>query len=295
MSKYGPFTPYPQLSLFSIKNRNDNLSLNDNTILTVHYKSDENKTSFIINGSFFNDDMKECSEVKVERTFNDFEKLQKDIVNRIGWKIPLLPPESRIVNKPDGNLALEKYLTLLLETENKDETIQLKELNKFLEIDAKKIILPSETIDEQSEKIEEIKTYKAELVSDEDFEKETEEEVSSSQNKKQEKNMDSAKAGALAGLILGGIPGALVGGLVGGAAASREDTIGDVARTAGKATSVAAKRLDELNKRYRITDTAAESLREGFRKFKKTIDDLDEDLSFEDKQFPDSDGKKREK
>ena len=281
-TKHHSFLSHRCLKLAFSKNK-DAVSLNDNTILTVSYKSNDDKNIFIINGSFFDDNMNECLEVKVERTFKDFEKLQKDIVNRIGWKIPLLPPESTVVNKPDGNLALEKYLALLLETEVKDETIRLRELNKFLEITSRT---------RQNEEIEQIKTYKAEIVSDDEFERETDDD---DDDRKEDKKMDSAKAGALAGLILGGIPGALVGGLVGGAAASREDTIGDVARTAGKATSVAAKRLEDLNQRYRITETAADSLKKGFQKFKKVIDELDEDLSSEEKPFPDPDDDKTKK
>ena len=280
------FSSNSHLRLYSSNSRNKISSLNDNTILTISYKSNENKSSFIINGSFFDDDLKEYSEVNVERSYKDFEKLQKDIVNRIGWKIPLLPPESTVINKIDGNLILEQYLSLLLETEVKDETIQLKELNKFLEIKPKSSSITSASEDEN----EDIKTYKAELVTDDEFDEDSQDRSS---KKEEDKNMNSAKAGALAGLLLGGIPGALVGGLVGGAAASRDDTVGDVARTAGKVTSIAAKRLDDLNKRYRITDTAAESIKKGFQKFKKSIDELDEDLSPEDKPFPDPNDDKK--
>merc|ERR1712146_132630 len=130
-----------------------------------------------------------------------------------------------------------------------------------------------------------IKTYRAELVTDLEFDEDSKDRSS---EKGDDKNLNSAKAGALAGLLLGGIPGALVGGLVGGAAASRDDTIGEVARTAGKATSIAAKRLDVLNKRYLITDAAADNIKKGFRKLKKTIDELDDDLYPEDKPFPDA-------
>lgn len=86
-------------------------------------------------------------------------------------------------------------------------------------------------------------------------------------------------AGGVAGFFLGGPFGAMLGAAAANAASQRSDGVGDVARTAGKATSVVIRQAQKLDSRYDITGRTKVVLKKGFDAVKRTIDTLDEKTS----------------
>jgi hypothetical protein len=83
-------------------------------------------------------------------------------------------------------------------------------------------------------------------------------------------------AGGVAGFFLGGPFGAMLGAAAANAASQREDGVGEVARTAGKAANVAIRQAQKLDSRYDITGKAASALKKGFQGVKNAVDKLDE-------------------
>ena len=83
-------------------------------------------------------------------------------------------------------------------------------------------------------------------------------------------------AGGVAGFFFGGPFGAMLGAAAANAASQREDGVGDVARTAGKAANVAIRQAQKLDSRYDITGKAKEVVKKGFGAVKSAVDKLDE-------------------
>lgn len=83
-------------------------------------------------------------------------------------------------------------------------------------------------------------------------------------------------AGGVAGFFIGGPFGAMLGAAAANAASQREDGVGDVARTAGKAANVAIRQAQKLDARYDITGKAKDALKKGFSGIKAAVDSLDE-------------------
>lgn len=86
----------------------------------------------------------------------------------------------------------------------------------------------------------------------------------------------AAVAGGVVGFMLGGPLGAMLGAGMGGLAANRQDTAGEVARTAGKAANIAIKKVKDIDSRYEVTRKAGQLLKEGFGKVKEVVDTIDE-------------------
>jgi len=58
--------------------------------------------------------------------------------------------------------------------------------------------------------------------------------------------------------------------------ANRGDVIGDAAKTAGKATNIAVKKVKEVDDRYRITERVTDVVKKGVSKVKAAVDSLDQ-------------------
>jgi hypothetical protein len=91
---------------------------------------------------------------------------------------------------------------------------------------------------------------------------------------KDDKDLKKASqiAGAAAGFFMGGPVGAGLGWMIAASTSERDDTLGDLTRTAGKATKVALKQVQRLNERYDLTERGKQILKKGFDNVKTVID-----------------------
>ncbi|CAN0017452.1 unnamed protein product, partial [Choristocarpus tenellus] len=70
-----------------------------------------------------------------------------------------------------------------------------------------------------------------------------------------------AVAGAVVGALLGGPFGALMGSLAGSAAAGRDDTVGEVAKSAGAVADAALEKARQLEREYSVSERAGQAAR----------------------------------
>lgn len=83
-------------------------------------------------------------------------------------------------------------------------------------------------------------------------------------------------AGATAGFVLGGPFGAALGALAANSASARDDSLGDLTRTAGKGVMAAVKQVKRLNDRYDLTERGKDIFKKGVDTVKNVVDKLDE-------------------
>jgi hypothetical protein len=98
----------------------------------------------------------------------------------------------------------------------------------------------------------------------------------------QEKDAKDVKKGALlagaaAGFFLGGPFGAALGAFAASSATQRDDTLGDLTRSAGKATNMALKQVKRINEKYDLTERGKDLFKQGVNTVKNVVDKMDDD------------------
>lgn len=189
----------------------------------------------------------------LEKTYSDFEEWGYGANQRLKFSLPPLPPRDLCTV-----LQLEEYLNKAIQLEPVWRSQQ--ELAFFA--------VPRAVLD--AEEDDATPTYKPDVY-----------DVDGTPLRGEVRDQQDVKkaatiAGGVAGFFLGGPVGAMLGAAAANAASQREDGVGEVVKTAGKATNVAIRQVQKLDSRYDLSGKAKDALRKGFDGIKKAVDSLDE-------------------
>eukprot|EP00624_Nannochloropsis_granulata_P000598 evm.model.NODE_12390_length_20121_cov_16.951593.3 len=192
----------------------------------------------------------------VTKTWLDIDEWQTQANKKLGFVLPPLPSQELSA----GNiLLLEAYLNQVVQNDalwrgSSDATSLLA----FFQ-------LPTSVTEDMS-----TPTYSVDVF-----------DVDGTQIRGEEKTAKDVKTGALlagatAGFFLGGPFGAALGALAANSASSRDDSLGDLTRTAGKGFNVAVKQVRRFNDRYDLTERGKEIFRKGVNTVKNVVDKMEE-------------------
>lgn len=192
----------------------------------------------------------------VTKTWLEIDKWQLQANRKLGFVLPPMPPQESSAN---NILLLEAYLNQVVQTDalwasNSDAIALLA----FFQ-------LPASVREDMA-----TPTYSVDVF-----------DVDGTQIRGEEKTAKDVKTGALlagaaAGFFLGGPFGAALGALAANSASSREDSLGDLTRTAGKGFNVAVKQVKRFNERYDLTERGKEIFKKGVNTVKNVVDKLEE-------------------
>lgn len=191
----------------------------------------------------------------LEKTYAEIEEWGYVANTRLRFSLPPLPPKDLCTV-----LQLEEYL---------NRAIQLEPVWRS-QPDLAFFSVPRAVLDAQEEEEDPTPTYKPDVY-----------DVDGTPLRGEVRDQQDVKkaatiAGGVAGFFLGGPVGAMLGAAAANAASQRDDGVGEVVKTAGKATNVAIRQVQKLDSRYDLSGKAKDALKKSFDVIKKTVDSLDE-------------------
>jgi len=190
----------------------------------------------------------------VTKSWLDIDEWQTQANKKLGFTFPPLPSKELSAS---NILVLEAYLNQVVQ----DDALWKSDATSLLAF----FQLPASVREDMT-----TPTYSVDVF-----------DVDGTQIRGEEKTAKDVKTGALlagatAGFFLGGPFGAALGALAANSASSREDSLGDLTRTAGKGFNVAVKQVKRLNERYDLTERGKEIFRKGVNTVKNVVDKMEE-------------------
>jgi len=191
----------------------------------------------------------------VTKTWLDIDEWQTQANKKLGFILPPLPSQEL---SAANILLLEAYLNQCVQNDALWARSDASSLLAFFQ-------LPASIREDMA-----TPTYSVDVF-----------DVDGTQIRGEEKTAKDVKTGALlagatAGFFLGGPFGAALGALAASSASSREDSLGELTRTAGKGFNVAVKQVKRLNERYDLTERGKDMFRKGVNTVKNVVDKLEE-------------------